>query len=193
ACFYGVELPELHQIGKEIRVRCFLACGKTKETGDRAMAIQAASATKNWYCHQYGCGKSGNLVSLCDLLKPGDVAAGRPRGARFKAIAADLLAMTKGEGPTEGVAPAPRAATPVPESKVNVPLAQSENERARALTELDRKFTLELAEMPPSASAYFRRRPFFSPEVCRAWRVGYLPRDTGEDKGGGTMRGKIVY
>src|SRR5205823_8084826 len=35
--------------------------------------------------------------------------------------------------------------------------------------------------------------PFLSPEVCRAWRLGYLPRDTGDDKSGGTMRGKIVY
>src|SRR5205085_1849952 len=34
---------------------------------------------------------------------------------------------------------------------------------------------------------------FLTPEVCRKWRIGYLPRDTGEDKSGGTMRGKIVY
>jgi 5S rRNA maturation endonuclease (ribonuclease M5) len=156
------------------------------------LAIQAGSDTKNWYCHQYGCGKSGNLVSLCDLLKAGEPSGGRPRGERFKGIAADLLAMTKGERPADSATPAaPRPAAPAP--KVNLPLAQSENERARALTELDQKFTLDLAEMPPRASAYFRRRPFLSPEVCRAWRVGYLPRDTGEDKSGGTMRGKIVY
>src|SRR5207237_812825 len=30
-------------------------------------------------------------------------------------------------------------------------------------------------------------------EVMRDWRVGFLPRDTGEDKSGGTMRGRIVY
>ena len=47
--------------------------------------------------------------------------------------------------------------------------------------------------MPPAASAYFRRRPFLAPEVCRKWRIGYLPRDTGGDHAGGTMRGKIVY
>ncbi len=192
AHFYGVELPELHQVGQEIRTRCFLACGKSKETGDRAVAIQASSPTKNWYCHQYGCGKSGNLVSLCDLLKPGDNAGGRPRGERFKAVAADLLAMTNGEGPS-GNAPRAPAPSPAPEPEINAPLASSPNERARALTELDRKFTLELAAMPPSASSYFRRRPFLSPEVCRRWRLGYLPRDTGDDKSGGTMRGKVVY
>src|SRR5207244_5667624 len=36
-------------------------------------------------------------------------------------------------------------------------------------------------------------RPFLSPEVWARWRAGYLPRDAGEDKSGGTMRGKIVY
>src|SRR5207248_8819658 len=89
-------------------------------------------------------------------------------------------------------APAAPAAKPA-EPKVNLPLVQSKNERARTLTELDRKFTLDVAGMPPKASSYLRRRPFLSPEVCRTWRMGYLPRDTGEDKSGGTMRGKIVY
>ena len=58
---------------------------------------------------------------------------------------------------------------------------------------LDAKFVVEIASLPPKASAYLRRRPFLLPEVMRAWRMGYLPRDTGEDKSGGTMRGKIVY
>jgi 5S rRNA maturation endonuclease (ribonuclease M5) len=77
---------------------------------------------------------------------------------------------------------------------VNIPLKDSENERARALTELDRKFLVEVGTMSPKASAYFRRRTFLTPEVCGRWRMGYLPRDVGgEDKSGGTMRGKIVY
>lgn len=191
---YGVTLPELHRVGTETRARCFLQCGKSEETGDRALAIQHDHPAKQWHCHQYGCGKGGNLVSLCDLLKPGEVAGGRPRGERFKEIARDLLAMTKGEKPAQDAAPAAAPKSPAPpEPKVNVPLAASANERARGLTELDRKFTLDIAEMPPKASAYFRRRPFFTSEVCRKWRMGYLPRDTGEDKSGGTMRGKIVY
>lgn len=191
---YGAVLPELHRVGNEIRARCFLHCGKSADTGDRALAIQPEHPVKQWQCHQYGCGKNGNLVSLCDLLKPGENSGGRPRGARFKEIAGDLLAMTKGEGPE--ASPAPLAAPsgpPAPETKVNVPLSQSPNERARALTALDRKFTLDIATMPPRASSYLRRRPFLSPEVCGTWRMGYLPRDTGEDKAGGTMRGKIVY
>lgn len=194
ARYYGLELPQIHTTGNETRMRCFLNCGRTKETGDRVLAIQADSAVKAWHCHQYGCGKGGNLVSLCDLMKPGDSAGGRPRGERFKEIAKDMQAMAEGRLPeASGAVPAaPRAPQVVP-PQVNVPLARSENERARALTELDRKFVLDIASMPPRASAYFRRRPFLTPEVCRAWRLGYLPRDTGEDKSGGTMRGKIVY
>ena len=48
--------------------------------------------------------------------------------------------------------------------------------------------------MSPKAASYFRKRAFLTPEVCQRWRTGYLPRDVGgEDKSGGTMRGKIVY
>jgi len=72
-------------------------------------------------------------------------------------------------------------------------LAQSDNERARGLINLDSKFVTDPAAMPPAASRYFRTRPFLSPEACRKWRMGYLPRDTGDDKSGGTMRGRIVY
>jgi hypothetical protein len=128
-------------------------------------------------------------------MKPGANGGGKPRGERFKEIREDLKAMIEGRAGPEGAAiPALPKAKPAPEVKVNVPLKDSENERARALTELDRKFVVDIEAMNPKASAYVRRRPYVTPEVCRAWRMGYLPRDTGgEDKNGGTMRGKIVY
>lgn len=198
AGFYGVPLPQLYRTGAETRTRCFLNCGRSGETGDRVLAIQEQHPAKPWHCHQYGCGKSGNLVSLCDLLKPGANAGGKPRGERFKEIAQDLLAMSSGEIHASEVAAVnpqssatPPAVVAVP--KVNFPLTRSENERARGLVDLDRKFVVEAGAMPPKASAYFRRREFLTPDVCRRWRMGYLPRDTGEDKSGGTMRGKIVY
>ena len=192
ANFYGVALPELNKIGSETRTPCFLNCDKKGPTGDRVLAIQADHPAKQFHCHNYGCGKGGNLVSLCDLMKPGASGGGRPRGERFKEIAKDLQAMTGGETGTPSPAPAAPAA-PVIE-KVNVPLKDSENERARGLTALDAKFLVETADMSPKASRYFRTRPYLTPEVCRRWRMGYLPRDTGgEDKSGGTMRGKVVY
>lgn len=195
AAFYGVELPDATRVGNETRMKCFLLCGKAHETGDRALAIQTDHPAKQWKCHQYGCGKGGNLVSMCDLLKPGTSMNGRPRGQRFKEIASDIRKMVA------GVLDAPRpaepmkvAAAPPPPPKVNVPLVRSENERARALVNLDEKFVVDPAEMPPAASAYFRRRPYLTPEHCRKWRTGYLPRDTGgTDKAGGTMRGMVVY
>lgn len=194
AAYYGVPLPNLQRVGDEMRTRCFLACGRTQETGDRALAIQEGHPAKQWACHQYGCGKNGNLLGLMDLLKPGQNMGGRPRGERFKQLAADLRAIVGG---APAPVPAPRSTAP-PERptvvKHNVPLAESENERARGLVTLDAKFLTDPAAMPPAAASYFRRRPFLSSEVCKHWRVGYLPRDVGgEDKSGGTMRGKIVY
>src|SRR4051812_25473819 len=94
--FYGVPLPELHRTGNETRTRCFLACGKAKETGDRVLAIQESDPARKWRCHEYGCGNGGNMVTLCDFLKGGQNAGGRPRGQRFKDIASDLQAMAGG-------------------------------------------------------------------------------------------------
>jgi 5S rRNA maturation endonuclease (ribonuclease M5) len=193
AAHYGVPLPELKRVGDETRARCFLACGRAEETGDRALAIQAQHPARQWQCHQYGCGKNGNLIGLMDLLKSGDNMGGRPRGPRFKELAADLKAIVEGAAPyVESAAPHMRAREQ-PTNK-NAPLAVHDNERARGLVTLDAKFIVDPARMPPSAASYFRRRPFLSSEVCRAWRVGYLPRDVGGgDKSGGTMRGNIVY
>jgi hypothetical protein len=42
--------------------------------------------------------------------------------------------------------------------------------------------------MTPAAAAYFRKRPWLTPEVCRQWKMGYLPRD-----GRSLFRGSIVY
>ena len=76
AAYYGAALPELKRVGAEVRTRCFLNCGRTCETGDRVLAIQAEHAARQWKCFHGGCGKSGNLIALCDLLKPGKTPAG---------------------------------------------------------------------------------------------------------------------
>lgn len=191
---YGMTLPELKRVGQETRTACFLNCGKTSETGDRALAIQEGHPARQWHCHQYECHRSGNLVSLMDLIKPGESMNGRPRGQRFKAIAQDLKDMTSGRTTEESdFTTAATAAALAPEPVGNLRLKDSPNERARLLTSLDAKFVIDPAKMPPKAASYFRRRPFLSPEVCQSFRVGYLPRDTQEDKSGGTLRGQIVY
>ena len=194
AAYYGVALPEIHRVGDEIRMRCFLNCGRSGETGQRALAIQAEHAAKIWRCFEAGCGRGGNLVSLCDLMKPGERANGKPRGERFKSIIRDLQAMVTGtpqETPAAAESPPPVQAAKRPAG--NPPLAQSDNERARGLVTLDEKFVVDPAAMSPKAASYFRHRPFLTPEMCQRWRMGYLPRDAGGDHAGGTMRGKIVY
>ena len=190
AQFYGVPLPELHQVGEEIRTRCFLNCG-CDQTGDRALAIKADHPAKQWKCHHYGCGRGGNLISLCDLIKPGQHMDGRPRGERFKAIVADFQEMLGGVV-FAGVTPA-QPAKKETKPRENVPLKDSANERARALVDLDAKLIVDPAEMNPKAASYFRNRPYLTPKVCERWRMGYLPRDAGGDRSGGTMRGRIVY
>ena len=201
AAFYGVTLPELKQVGDTIRTKCFLSCGRSGETGDRALSIKADDPKRTWKCHAYGCPHGGNLVSLCDLMKPGLHMDGKPRGGRFKEIVADIRAMVEGVlmAPASGAAGVPTKAptpssvsTPEVAPPRNIPLKDSENERARTLVTLDEKFIVDVAEMNPAAASYFRKRPFLTPDVCRKWRIGYLPRDTAGDKSGGTMRGSIV-
>jgi hypothetical protein len=120
AAFYGAELPELWRVGDEIRCRCFLNCSHAHETGERALAINATDPAKIRRCHHYGCDRGGNLISLCDYLKPGPHREGRPRGERFKAIVADLRAIVRGTAP--GTAAATQQPPADPAAAVNVPL-----------------------------------------------------------------------
>jgi hypothetical protein len=196
ACeFYGIDPGPVIEGQKEVRTRCFFNCGKTEETGNRAIAIDTSSPVKLWKCHQYGCSKGGNLVGMCDLMKPGANDGGRPKGARFKEVAADVRAMVGGISFARetNASAATKPATVREEIRVNVPLKDSENEHARKLVNLDAKLVTDVAEMNPAASAYFRERPYLTLEQCEKWRVGYLPRDAGGDRSGGTLRGKVVY
>jgi len=191
ANYYGISLPQIRHVGDEIRMKCFLACGRTEETGDRAIAVQVNNPVKPWKCHVYECQKGGNLVGLCDLMKPGENAGGRPRGQRFKEIAADLEAMAGGADPparTAETAITVKSPKALEKPEVNVPLAASENERARELVTLHEQFVTDVAAMPPEASAYFRRRTFLTPEVCQKSSMGYLPQSSKS-----LLRGHVVY
>jgi 5S rRNA maturation endonuclease (ribonuclease M5) len=162
------------------------------------LSIKVDDDAKRWCCHRYECEhrQGGNLVGLVDLVKPGEHMNGRPRGDRFKAILADLQQIACGTplspqaAATSTVAKPPAAAAAV---KANVPLAESENERARAVVNLHEKLIADPAAMHPAAANYFRRRPYLTADLCAEWKVGYLPHDSGGDRSGGTMRGKIVY
>lgn len=193
--YYGLDPGEVHRTGKEIRTRCFLNCGRREETGDRALAFDTRHPL--WRCHQYGCGKGGNIARFCGVVKYGANLPDLLRGDQFKAVREDLRAMVEGTGTGKAsAAPAESEAAPPEqqEAEVNVPLTASTNERARALVQLDEKFLVKPDErMNKSAASYMRQRPYMTSEACRAWRCGYLPRDSGSDRSGGTMRGKFVY
>lgn len=181
-----------HTTNTELRTRCFLQCGKQCETGDRALAIRRDTAAKVWKCHQYGCEMSGNVIALISLAIGGPA---RPRGKEFLAAAKVLEQIVGGAAPLEAT---PLSAAPKhtgmksQEAKVNVPLEDSANERIRAVATLHEKLTVDLAVVPPEVSRYIRKLGFLTQDVARRWGVGYLSRDAGGSKSGGTMRGKFV-
>jgi len=193
AAFYGRQLPELHCSGNETRLACEFDCGKTEATGDRALSIKTNADGALFRCFQYGCTVSGNVLKLMYLMKhderpPGD----RLVGGEFREMAQDLQALVHGEdGPTEGsvaTAAAEQNEHSPTEPIVNVPLVDSENERARALADLDEKFVTDVAAMNSKAAAYVRERSYLTPEVMQQSRCGYLPNDAGS-----LLRGHFVY
>ena len=128
-------------------------------------------------------------MKLVDNLLHGDSGDEKPTGERFKAVLAELQKIAGDEGPMQ------RAERPVvtvvahePATKINIPLAEHESERVRAIANLAERLVVDVANMSPAAAAYFRGRPYLTAEVARRWGVGYLPRD-----GGSLLRSKIVF
>lgn len=70
----------------------------------------------------------------------------------------------------------------------NVPLKDSENDRARELVNLDDDLLVNPLDMSATAAGYFRERPWLTPDVCKKFRVGYLP-----NSGKSLLRGRVVY
>ncbi len=211
AAYYGASLPEHFGDGGEQRMSCpcrdcrgFGASAQPSGHDDgRSVSINTSDPFKRWKCHRegYGCGAQGNLVTLAYCLKHGAMPpGGKPSGRQFYAIAQDLERIAAGEGPPEraGAAAATVSETAretaadvhaVVKNSVNTPLAESENENARKLVNLDEQLTVDLADLSPAASHYARRRPFLmSEDLARECRFGYMP---GGSKS--TLRGKWVF
>lgn len=198
--YYGVSMPPMIANSREQRMACpFPHCGKKGPTGQKAISIQQDARGFIYKCFHYGCQHGGNDVSFADLLRDcgGD---GKPRGDRFRQVLNDYVAMAGGAkqkvGTSTKVSLNAVDKPGAPDLRVNVPLEESDNERARGLTHLPDKFLTDLAQMPPAAAAYIRRRAhwFSNPDEVRSeWGVGYLPMDSGGDRAGGTMRGKMVF
>lgn len=191
AAFYHRTLPELHRTQNETRMACQFACGRAGLSGDRALSIKTQEDGAVFRCFQYGCTVRGNLLTLMYWLKHDHGPSGdRLHGVEFRAIANDLQALVRGETADNSATPKPAAAaaTESPILLRNIPLKDSDNERARELVNLDEKFMLEPAGMSAKASSYVRRRPFMTPDLMRKFRCGYLANDAVS-----LLRGHFVY
>ena len=189
----GVHL-DVRQTGKEARIDCPFGCAGD-HAGRREIAVNTEHPQKVFYCHAYQCGFRGNLLALMHGWLTGQKpTAGRLTGPEFNRVK-QVLAGSASAQPS----PAPAKAADAPQEPAaveppkNTPLAESDNEAARELTDIDTKFVVDPAAMSPKAGSYVRRRPFLSPELMRKWRVGYLPTDGGGDKRGWSLRGQILY
>ena len=198
ARYYGVQLPEHFGTTGEQRMPC--PCHDCQGNSDmRSVSINLSDPFKRWKCHRegYGCGAQGNLVTLAYCFKQGAMpAGGKPRGREFFAIAEDLEAIAGGTTRPEvssstvsDVRTDARDDTKVVlEKQPNIPLAQSENQAARKLVTLDDELVRDVAQMTPEASAYARRRAFYSESLCQECRTGYMPSSSRS-----TLRGKWVF
>ena len=173
AQYYGIAL-RLERTTGEVRTRCFLNCGKTEETGDRAMAIDMDR--KRFRCHHYGCTAGGGLLDLMFWMKHGrQPTGGKLRGEEFKDIVGDLQAIAGGAAPLPAAAQQQeQVQAKVKEVTANIPLKDAENEAARNLVTLDEMLVVEAVEMNPRASQYSRKHGLTA-DVCRQARCGYMP------------------
>ncbi len=193
ARYYGRELPELHRTQQETRLACLFTCGREGRTGDRVLSIKEQPDGCLFRCFHYGCTVRGNLLTLMHWMKHDRPPSGeRLQGGEFREIAEDLRRLVAGDSlPLEG---SPRREEFIddesaPEKTIfNVPLKDSENERARELVTLDERFVTDVSQMNPKAAAYVRRRPFLTQELMKKFRCGYLPQDAGS-----LLRGQFVY
>ncbi len=199
AAFFGVPFPA--DTAGEVRIPSVFAERGKGENSYGALTINLDQPQNPIYCHVTGT--RGNLLTLIHGFKHHrPPASGKLRGDEFKEaarllqeIAGKVDAVMSGQpipaiaSPTP-VASAPAASEPQTSEPIrrNTPLKDSENERARTLVTLHEQLVVDVAEMSPSAAAYFRSRPFLTPDVCRKWRMGYLPNSASS-----LLRGRFVY
>jgi hypothetical protein len=188
----GVSL-EMHGSGKQVRLDCPFGCAGD-HVGKREISVDTGNPQKVFCCHAYICQVRGNLLSLMHGWLTGtQPTGGKLKGAEFKRVREVLTgAATLLPGSSPATAK-PAAEQKCAEPAQNIPLALSENEKARELATLDEKFVVDVAHMPPAAASYVRRHPCLSPALMQKWRVGVLPPDGGGDKRAWSLRGQLLY
>ncbi len=184
---------EVQGNGKQVRLDCPFGC-PGDHAGKREISVDTGNPQKVFCCHAYGCQVRGNLLTLMHGWLTGtQPTGGRLKGIEFKRVrevlAGRLDTTQVGQPETVGPASSQKAA----ELVRNLPLTESENEKARELATLDEKFVTDVAHMPPAAAIYVRRHPSLSLASMQKWRVGVLPTDGGGDKRAWSLRGQLLY
>jgi hypothetical protein len=187
--------------GRQVRLDCAFGCAGD-HAGKREISVDTSNPQKVFCCHAYGCQLRGNLLTLMHGWLTGTRPIGNKlKGEEFKRVRNVLVGNELG-APLSGNQQASQttrsSSSPIVEAKQpaalrNQPLAESDNEKARALVTLDEKFIYDAAQLPPAAASYLRRHPSLSPALLEKWRVGALPKDGGSDKRGWALRGQLLY
>jgi 5S rRNA maturation endonuclease (ribonuclease M5) len=189
----GVSL-DVHGSGRQVRIDCPFGC-PGDHVGKRELSVDSGNPQKVFACHSYGCQLRSNLLALMHGWLTGTRPSGdKLKGEEFKRVRA-VLAGNPAPLPSAPTAKPTTAATAEKKKDParNVPLAQSENEKARELVTLDEKFLRDVAVMPPAAASYVRRHRCLSLASMEKWRVGVLPADGGKDKRAWSLRGQVLY
>ncbi len=187
----GIPL-EVHGSGQEVRLDCLFGC-PGDHAGKREISVNTDNPQKVFCCHAYSCQFRGNLLTLMHGMltnsKPtGDKLTGG-EFSRVRKILAGAVDVPSAPSPTA----TPPATAPAVTPLRNIPLADSDNPKARDLVHLHERLIVDIAEMPPPAASYVRQhRCLTSSESLRKWSVGVLPTG-GDDKRGWSLRGHIVY
>ncbi len=199
AAYFGIPFPA--DASGEVRIPSVFAEKGHGENSYGALTVNLDQPQNPIYCHVTGT--RGNLLTLIHGFKHHrPPASGKLRGDEFKEaahflqeIAGKVGAAMSGQTMPAGPSIAPAAsATGASVQQVsepvrrNIPLKDSGNERARSLVALHEQFVVDVADMSQAAAAYFRSRPFLAPDVCRKWRMGYLPHSASS-----LLRGRVVY
>ncbi len=176
--------------GTQVRLDCPFDCGG-EHAGKRELSVDTSNPQKVFACHAYGCKVRGNLLTLMHGWLTGtQPMGGKLKGEEFKRVREVL---SGGEAVADQGSAASESPTPKKDEPRNLPLALSDNEKARELVTLDEKFIRDVAAMSPAAASYVRRHPCLTPEMMAKWRVGVLPLDGGDDKRGWSLRGQVIY
>jgi hypothetical protein len=183
---------QIHGTGRQVRLDCPFNCSGD-HAGKRELSVDTSNPQKVFACHAYGCQVRGNLLTLMHGWLTGVRPTGdRLKGEEFKRVRDVLVGADAAARSVADVATR-KGTLKKAESSRNIPLAQSDNEKARELVTLDEKFVRDVAAMPPAAASYVRRHSILSPETMTKWRTGVLPLDGGGDKRGWSLRGQLLY